>query len=90
MFIVCWKSAGFEGFSNILLRGIPMDSVISCRRERRIGSIGNVLLVALRSIPISNIEGTVNKLSELVGKVGVNKEVYGGRLLRILLGFLCK
>ena len=81
MFIGCWKSAGFEVFTNILLRGIPRDSVISCRRERGIWSIGNAFLVALRSKHISDIEGTVNKLSELVGKVGVNKEVYDGRLL---------
>ena len=47
---------------NILLRGILRNSVISCRRERGIWSRGDELLVALRSVPISNMEGTVNTL----------------------------
>ena len=49
---------------NILLRGIMRDSVISCKRERGIGSKGNELLVDLRSVPISDLKWTVNTLSE--------------------------
>ena len=49
------------------------DSVISYKRERGIGSRGDELLVALRSVPMSDMEGTVNTLSEWVGKVGVIK-----------------
>ena len=56
---------------NILLREIVRDSVISCKWERGIGSRGDELLVALRSVPMSDMEGTVNTLSERVGKVGL-------------------
>ena len=49
---------------NVLLRGIVRDSVISCKRERGIGSRGDELLVALRSVPMSDMEGTVHTLSE--------------------------
>ena len=49
---------------NILLRGIVRDSVISCKRVRGIGSRGDELLVALRSVPMSDMEGTENTLSE--------------------------
>ena len=38
--------------------------MISCKRERGIGSRGDEILVALISVPISDMEGTVNTLSE--------------------------
>ena len=49
---------------NILSRVILRDSVISCRRERGIMSRGYELLVALRIVPIYDMEGTVNTLNE--------------------------
>ena len=62
---------------NILLRGIMRDSVISCKRERGIGSRGNELLVAL-SVPIYDMEGTENILSDWVGMVGLLKWYFVG------------
>ena len=41
-----------------------MDSVVSCKRERRIGSREDERLVALRCVPMSEMEGTVNTLRE--------------------------
>ena len=39
-------------------------SEISFRREKEIGPRGNELLVAITSLHISNMEGTVNALSD--------------------------
>ena len=83
MFIGCWKRTGFEGLTEYVIERIVRDSVISCKRERGIGSRGDELLVATRSVPMSDMEGTENTLSERVGIVGVIKVVYHVRLLRI-------